>query len=159
MTDCLFCKIINGTESSVSVYEDELCLAFMDIYPLSPGHVLLIPKHHSELILDQTQTVRAHLSHVAHEIVRAQRQAGFGKKGSHFLINDGKGSNQHIPHVHLHLIPRHPNDSLRFAYKLFMHFTGLFGFKTKLEELQAAAEKIRAQLPSQIIGNEYLAER
>jgi len=155
MSECLFCKIAHGKEDSVKIYEDELCLAFMDIYPLSRGHVLVIPKSHSEKLEDQYQAVQDHLFRVSNAIIGAQRAAKLGVGGTHFLINDGKQTNQHIPHVHLHLIPREPFDNFRFAYKIFMHFTGLFGFRTSNTKLETIAKQIRDHLPTEIIGNNY----
>ncbi len=146
MSDCLFCNIVQGTESAELVFEDEHCMAFMDIYPLTSGHILLIPKQHSEQLAAQQTTLQQHLFTVAHKVVDAQRRAGYGIKGTHYLLNDGKATNQHIPHVHLHLIPREPKDSLRFARNLLLHFTGIFGFKAKQSELQRVAGNIKQHL-------------
>ena len=157
MSECLFCNIVQGTEDSIKVYEDELCMAFMDIYPLSRGHVLVIPKSHSEKLEDQIQNVQDHLFRVSNGIIAAQRAASYGVGGTHFLINDGKQTNQHIPHVHLHLIPREPYDSLKFAYKIAKHFTGLFGFRTSQTTLEVIAKQIRNNLPVEIIGNSQLS--
>lgn len=157
MSECLFCKIVQGTEDSIKVYEDGLCIAFMDIYPLSRGHVLVIPKSHSEKLQDQNQKVQDHLFRVSNGIIAAQRAANFGVGGTHFLINDGKQTNQHIPHVHFHLIPREPYDSLKFAYKIAKHFTGLFGFRASKTNLKVIAEQITDNLPAEIIGSNDLA--
>lgn len=153
MKPCLFCSIIEGKEAAVKVYEDEHCLAFMDIFPISEGHVLLIPKAHSEKLEEQNKSVQMHLYLVSNEIISAQRKAGLGVNGTHYLINDGKDTNQHIQHVHIHLIPRKQKDNLHFVYKLFMHFSGLFGFRTKQVALEKIAERIRANMANVIIDS------
>lgn len=145
-TACLFCKIAARTEPAIHVHEDELCIAFMDIHPLGTAHVLVIPKLHAEKLEGLDDSVRLHLFKVCNRIVAAQREAGFGVDGTHFLLNDGKASNQHIPHVHFHLIPRSGNDNAGFFWRLILHFTGLFGMRTPARTLESQAERIRRHL-------------
>lgn len=140
--DCLFCRIAAGSEESALVYQDEHCFAFMDIHPLGQGHVLLIPRQHVEKLDQLPATTRSHLYRVFDELLAAQRRAGFGAEGSHLLVNDGKASNQHVPHAHLHLIPRKRGDALGFAWRLLLHFTGLFGPRTGLDTLRSQADAI-----------------
>ncbi len=156
MKPCLFCNIINEKEAAIKVYEDNYCLAFMDIFPISDGHVLLIPKPHSEKLDDQDKNLQMHLYLTANEIIAAQRKSGFGKNGTHFLINDGIDTNQHIQHVHIHLIPRKKKDNLNFAYKIFMHFSGLFGFRSKADKLESIASQIRKNMTSTISDSPLL---
>ncbi|SIR02453.1 HIT family protein [Aquipseudomonas alcaligenes] len=144
--DCLFCRIAAGAESSARVYEDEHCFAFMDIHPLGQGHVLLIPRQHVEKLDQLPAATRRHLYQVFDELLAAQRRAGFGIEGSHLIVNDGKASNQHIPHAHLHLIPRKRGDGLGFGWRMFLHFTGLFGPRTAQAVLQKQAEAIAARI-------------
>jgi histidine triad (HIT) family protein len=144
--DCLFCRIIAGQEAAVRVYADEHCLAFMDIHPLGKGHLLLIPALHVEQLEALSDEVRAHLYRVYDRLLAAQRKAGMGVKGSHLLVNDGRAANQHVPHAHLHLIPREPGDSLGFGLRMFLHLTGLFGPRTRQATLEAQAQRIRQHL-------------
>lgn len=146
MMECLFCNIIAGQMPAVQVYADDHCLAFMDIHPLGQGHLLLIPRQHVEQLQTLDDDVRAHLYQVYDRLLGAQRQAGMGVKGSHLLVNDGRAANQHVPHAHLHLIPREPGDSLGFGLRMFLHLTGLFGPRTSAERLEAQAARIRQQL-------------
>ncbi|RFA29209.1 HIT family protein [Alkalilimnicola ehrlichii] len=146
--DCLFCKIIAGSERCAQVYEDDLSFAFMDIHPLGDAHVLLIPKQHVEKLEELDAQTRQHLYRVYDFLLAAQRKAGFGVEGTHLLVNDGKATNQHIPHAHLHLIPRKRGDAFKFGYRMFLHFTGIFGFATPMEKLQEQAEQIKAQFSS-----------
>lgn len=143
---CLFCRIAAGDEPAVYVHEDELCIAFMDIHPLGTGHVLVIPKRHAQKLEELDEPVRQHLFEVCNRIVAAQRRAGFGIDGSHFLLNDGKAANQHVPHVHFHLIPRSGRDNLGFFFRMILHITGLFGLRTSAQRLQAQAARICAQM-------------
>ncbi|HJV75073.1 MAG TPA: HIT family protein [Noviherbaspirillum sp.] len=143
---CLFCRIVAGAEAAIHVHEDALCTAFMDIHPLGTGHVLVIPKSHAQKLEELDEPIRHHLFGVCNRIVAAQRRAGFGVNGTHFLLNDGKAANQHVPHVHFHLIPRDGRDNGRFFVRMVLHITGLFGMRTAIPTLQAQAEAIRAQL-------------
>lgn len=160
--DCLFCRIAAGAEPSARVHEDEHCFAFMDIHPLGQGHVLLIPRQHVEKLDELPAATRRHLYQVFDELLAAQRRAGFGVEGSHLIVNDGKASNQHVPHAHLHLVPRRTGDALGFAWRLLLHFTGLFGPRTVQPVLQAQAEAIAARLERpavrQPIAEEALAQ-
>lgn len=144
--DCLFCKIAAGSEDCARVYQDEHCFAFMDIHPLGQGHVLLIPRQHVEKLDQLPAATRRHLYQVFDELLAAQRRAGFGIEGSHLIVNDGKASNQHIPHAHLHLIPRKRGDGLGFGWRMFLHLTGLFGPRTGQDILQAQAHAIASQI-------------
>ena len=132
------------------VHQDPHCLAFMDVHPLSPGHMLLIPRQHVEMLADLPAETRAHLYRVFDLLVAAQRAAGLGTKGTHLLVNDGRATNQHIPHAHLHLIPRYPHDNLRFGGGLLMHLSGIFGRRKGLHELAKTAENIKQYLPAPV---------
>jgi len=143
---CLFCKIAARTEPAALVHEDELCMSFMDIHPLGTGHVLVIPKQHAQKLEELDERVQQHLFTLCNRIVAAQRRAGLGTDGTHFLLNDGAATNQHIPHVHFHLVPRTGRDSLGFFFRILLHFTGLFGFRTPAQTLQNHADRIRRQL-------------
>ncbi len=140
---CLFCDIAGGKEASVAVYEDPMCLAFMDIHPLGEGHVLVIPKTHASRLEELENAVQSHLFDIANRIIEAQRRAGFGTEGTNLLINDGKAANQTIPHVHIHLIPRKRGDMIQSAFRLLLHVSGFFGFRTSVNTLEQQAEKIR----------------
>ena len=146
MSNCLFCSITQKKEASSIVYEDDLCMAIMDVFPLGTGHVLVIPKKHGVLISDLEKSTQAHLFTIGSQIVEAQRKAGFGVKGTNFLLNDGKAANQTVPHIHLHLIPRKKGDFVTAIPKLALHVTGLFGRRTKRETLNQQAKVIKQHL-------------
>ncbi|MCU7650789.1 HIT family protein [Pseudomonas piscis] len=144
--NCIFCQIIAGALPAAVIYRDEHCMAFMDVHPLGPGHVLLIPQSHVEKLDQLPGFVRQHLYQVFDGLVPAQRRAGFGVEGTHLLVNDGRATNQHIPHAHMHLIPRRSGDGLGFAARLLLHFTGLFGPKAKFDTLQRQAALIAGEV-------------
>ncbi|GAB3550414.1 HIT family protein [Noviherbaspirillum agri] len=151
-TDCLFCRIAAKAEPAALVHEDALCVSFMDIHPLGAGHVLVIPKQHAQKLEELDEHVQQHLFAVCNRIVAAQRRAGLGVDGTHYLLNDGAATNQHIPHVHFHLIPRTGRDSLGFFFRILLHFTGLFGFRTPAKILQEKADAIRRQLQEEAVN-------
>ncbi|WP_019142986.1 HIT family protein [Noviherbaspirillum massiliense] len=92
------------------------------------------------------EAVRHHLFDICNRIVTSQRKAGFGVGGTHFLLNDGKAANQHVPHVHFHLIPRSGRDNAGFFLRMVLHLTGLFGRRTSFPTLQEQAALIRGHL-------------
>lgn len=104
MTDCLFCKMINGDISPDTVYEDENVLAFNDISPQAPTHILIIPKKHiatlndadadDALILGKLHTVAAELA----------TKHGFADDGYRVVINCNQDGGQAVYHIHLHLL-------------------------------------------------------
>ena len=144
--DCVFCRIVAGQADSAQVYADDLCVAFMDLYPLGEGHVLLIPRQHVGQLHELDDATRTHMYAVFDRVLAAQRRAGLGVEGTNLLVNDGKAANQHIPHAHMHLIPRRRRDGLRFLYRLFLHVTGIFGFAQPMGKLRAQAARIAAEL-------------
>jgi histidine triad (HIT) family protein len=104
MLDCTFCKIVSREMPSQIVYEDEEIVAFHDINPQAPVHVLIVPRKHIESVLDVTEEDRGVLGAM---LVRAKdiaRQLGVDEKGFRLVINTGKYAGQAIYHIHLHLI-------------------------------------------------------
>lgn len=106
MTSCIFCKIIEGSVPSAKIYEDEHVYAFMDIMPVSKGHVLLIPKKHEENLYNLSEEEAANLFSVAPKIARALKDE-FKPAGMNLLQNNGAPAGQSVFHFHLHFIPRY----------------------------------------------------
>lgn len=106
MSDCLFCKIVDGSIPSIKVYEDDHVLAFMDIFPLTKGHTLLIPKKHHENVFDMNSEDASQLFSVAPKIASAIK-ASFNPAGLNLLNNNGAPAGQSVFHFHLHFIPRY----------------------------------------------------
>lgn len=109
MTDCLFCRIAAGEIPSTRVWEDDLCVAFLDIGPLVPGHALVVPKAHFRAVTDAPDGLLAHLLSVAKRIAAAQKSA-LGATGVNVITNDGESAGQTVPHLHFHVVPQYEND-------------------------------------------------
>jgi len=115
MAECVFCKIVAGEIPCTKVFEDGLCLAFLDIGPISPGHTLLIPKAHYEGVHQMPADQAAHLARHIPALAAAVQKA-VRAEGINVLQNNGPCSGQEVFHVHVHLIPRWPNDGLGFRW-------------------------------------------
>ena len=103
MENCLFCKIIQGEIPSTKVYEDETVLAFRDIAPQAPTHVLVIPKVHIEScsgITSENSAVVAHIFEVIPEIAKAEGLVN----GYRVVSNAGADAGQTVPHLHFHIL-------------------------------------------------------
>jgi histidine triad (HIT) family protein len=106
VSDCIFCKIINGDIPSMKVYEDDHVLAFLDISQVTKGHTLLIPKVHKENIYELSAETASHLFSVAPKIANALK-AEFEPVGFNLLNNTGEQAGQSVFHFHMHFIPRY----------------------------------------------------
>ncbi len=102
--DCIFCKIAAGQIPSEKVYESENVLAFKDISPVTPEHILIIPKKHIsdiESITGDDNTNMAELFIAAREI---SRERDLAEKGYRLIINNGKAAGQEVFHLHMHIL-------------------------------------------------------
>ena len=103
MENCLFCKIVAGTIPSTKVYEDDSILAFRDINPQAPVHVLVIPKVHiqdTDGVTAENSAVIAHIFEVIPQIAKAEGLAN----GYRVISNCGPDSGQMVPHLHFHIL-------------------------------------------------------
>lgn len=107
---CPFCKIVRSEAQSYNVFEDDLTLAFLDSRPLFPGHCLLIPKSHFETLIDLPVSLIDPLFKNAQLLARAMEQ-GLHAEGTFVAINNR--ISQSIPHLHIHIVPRHKKDGLK----------------------------------------------
>jgi len=146
---CVFCQILADQLPASRVYEDDGCLAFMDIHPIGRGHVLVIPKMHAVQITELSTEESVHLFKIGNRILHAQRSLGWGVRGSHLLLNDGPAANQLVPHVHLHIIPREVRGTIRMVGKLALHLSGLMGLSHRRDTLNAQAAQLRHELQQQ----------
>ena len=141
MTKCIFCDIVNGNEDAAFVYRDEIVSAFMDIQPVNPGHVLIIPNKHAPFLADLDEASGARIFQVAQRVSAAIRSSVIPCEGINFFLADGEAAMQEVFHVHLHVFPRFVGDGfgLVFAERYFS--------KPPRVELELAATSIREQLP------------
>jgi len=104
MTDCIFCKIIQGEIPSVKVYEDEIVTAFRDINPIAPTHILIVPNQHISTINDlkpDDEKTMGYLFTIARQIAESE---GISTSGYRLIINTGPDGGQIVFHLHLHLL-------------------------------------------------------
>ena len=103
MDNCLFCKIVAGVIPSTKVYEDETVLAFRDIAPQAPTHILVIPKVHicgADGVTCENSSVVAHIFEVIPQIAKAEGLTG----GYRIVSNCGNDAGQTVPHLHFHIL-------------------------------------------------------
>jgi len=110
--DCLFCKIVEGTIPSRKVYEDDHVLAFEDIQPQAPVHLLVIPKKHIASLNDAKPEDAELLGRVALAAQRVARDAGIADSGYRVINNCGKDSGQVVFHIHFHVLGGEPLGAL-----------------------------------------------
>lgn len=115
---CIFCKIAAGEIPSEKVLENDGAFAFLDIRPLTRGHVLVIPKRHAERFADMLPDDARAVMDLAQHIVRRQSK-GLGVPGVTIAVNDGRAAGQEVMHVHMHLVPRTEGDGAGPVHALF----------------------------------------
>ena len=101
MENCIFCKIAAGEIPSTKVYEDERVLAFRDIDPQAPVHVLLIPKKHFADILERDSETFAYMQEIVKKLAV---ELGIAEKGFRVVINTGEDGQQSVKHLHWHIL-------------------------------------------------------
>ena len=102
MEPCLFCKIASGEIPSAKVYEDDEILAFRDIAPAAPEHVLIIPKKHYDSVMQlDDDALLARMFAAAREIAKT---CGISESGFRLIINTGKDGGHTVGHLHMHML-------------------------------------------------------
>ena len=134
--DCIFCKIANKEIPSKIITETNKSIAFLDAFPLSLGHTLVIPKCHYEKVQDMTDMDNTDLFNTVHKVIsKVDKLTG----ATLLAIHNGKDSGQEIPHVHVHLIPRQPSDHAGPVHSMFKDRP-----KLSDEELEELSAKIKS---------------
>ena len=106
--DCIFCKIISGEIPTKIIAKTENSIAFLDAFPLTKGHTLVIPKKHHEKIQNMSHEENTDLFSTVQKIIsKVDKLTG----ATLVAIHNGKDAGQEIPHLHVHLVPRSANDS------------------------------------------------
>ena len=135
--NCIFCKIVSGEMPSSVIFEDEHSVAFMDVFPVTEGHCLLIPKIHYENMFDVDPDVVAHLAKNLADLTRRVQKAT-GAQGVINIAANGEGAGQEIPHLHFHAIPRSKGSP--FGFKFPPNYRDSMASREVLDEV---ARKIR----------------
>ncbi|MCR5751524.1 MAG: HIT family protein [Kiritimatiellae bacterium] len=129
--DCIFCAIAAGEIPSFKVYEDDVVVAYLDINPVSEGHTLVIPKKHTEGLLDTPdETLAAVVARV--KLVAAHLKKALPCDGFNIAQNNGEVAGQTVKHVHFHIVPRYKGDD-PLVFK---------GAKGDMERLAALAARL-----------------
>ncbi|MCI9087489.1 MAG: histidine triad nucleotide-binding protein [Clostridia bacterium] len=104
MEDCIFCKIIKGEIPSEKVYEDDEILAFKDIQPTAPIHILIIPKKHITNLMKVAPEDSKLMGKIVEAMQKVSKQLGVDEKGFRIISNCGPDSGQEVMHLHFHLL-------------------------------------------------------
>ena len=104
MEDCLFCNIIEGNIPSNKVYEDDEILAFYDINPAAPIHILVIPKKHITSLAHMEKSDEAIIGRIYSVINQIAEEKGFKEEGFRVIVNCGKNGGQEVMHLHFHIL-------------------------------------------------------
>ncbi|WP_415183263.1 HIT family protein [Phaeovulum sp.] len=109
--DCIFCRIVAGKLPAHRLYEDDLCLAFLDLHPIRAGHTLIIPKKHHVWFEDIPPATSARIMALGQQFARAMKGEWGVERVSFFYTGI------HVPHAHAHIVPmHHPHDVSSAAY-------------------------------------------
>lgn len=104
MDDCIFCKIVKGEIPSDKVYEDEKVLAFKDINPEAPVHILVIPKEHIKSVNEVNDENASIVAHIFTIISKIAKEQGIDKDGYRVISNIGDNAGQTVHHMHFHIL-------------------------------------------------------
>lgn len=136
MENCIFCDIVQGIAEATFIYRDDAISIFMDIQPINPGHVLIIPNQHATYLSDLDPTIGAYMFGFAQKMVKAIRESGLPCDGVNLFLADGEAAGQEIFHVHLHVFPRQKGDGLGLKVGEYYHI------KPSREDLESTARLI-----------------
>ena len=104
MMDCVFCQIVAGKIPSKILYQDEEVIAFRDINPVAPTHLLIIPRRHIPSLAHLSDTETPLIGHMAKIANQLAREEGISESGYRLVISSGKEAGQVVPHLHMHLL-------------------------------------------------------
>ncbi len=139
-TDCIFCRILAGELPATFVYRDDDCAAFMDIQPVNPGHLLVVPTRHASHLADLDPATGARMMEVAQRLAAALRASELRCEGVNLFLADGEAAMQEVFHVHLHVFPRFTGDG--FGLRFGPHYTE----RPARAALESAGQQIREVL-------------
>lgn len=137
---CIFCRIIAGQAEASFVYRDETVSAFMDIRPINPGHLLVVPNRHASGLGGVDDEVGGQMFIVGRKLALALMRSGLRCDGINLFVADGGAAGQTVFHSHLHVVPRHTGDGFGF------HFPAGYARGASRADLDAIATKVSAVL-------------
>lgn len=115
--DCVFCRIVAGTAPASMPYADDRVVAFLDISPITPGHLLVVPRAHAPGLADLDPDLGGHVFRVAQRMAAALRRSGLRCDGVNLFLADGAAAFQEVFHLHLHVLPRWRGDGFKLGYR------------------------------------------
>jgi len=133
---CLFCEMVAGREEASVVYDDDRVFALMDIRPVTPGHLMVVPKRHAASLAELEDEDSDALLRVARRAAAALRASSLRCEGVNLFLADGEAAGQEVFHVHLHVLPRFEGDGFG------LRFPPDYSVRARAE-LEDAAAKIR----------------
>ena len=134
--NCVFCRIIAGDAPAALVHEDEVVVAFMDIDPVTTGHLLVVPKEHHPHLATVPGSIVSHMMLIAQWLAAALQASPVRTEGINLFYADGVAAGQEVFHSHLHVIPRWKGDGFCLDATL--------GSDPSLEELEEIAATVKA---------------
>ena len=137
MSECIFCEILKGNSPATYTYQDDTVVAFMDIQPITRGHMLVVPRAHAVLMADVEDSVAMRSFRVARQLGSIVRST-LGAAGVNLFVADGESAFQDVPHFHMHVIPRYPKDGFGLT------FPAKYSQPPSRAELETIAQAIRA---------------
>jgi len=138
--DCIFCKIVRREAPASLVHEDRTTMAFMDIRPMNPGHVLVVPKAHGAYLEDLPEGSVGPILEVGRKVAAALRRSGLRCEAVSLYLANGEEAGQEVFHVHLHVIPRFRGDGFG------LRVSPGYGRIAEREHLDEVAGKIRGAM-------------
>jgi histidine triad (HIT) family protein len=116
--NCIFCKIVNDSTSARLIDQNDKAIAFLDAFPLSAGHTLIVPKSHYSKVQDMDREYSSDVFNLLWKVSGAVEKAA-GVNASTIAIHNGREAGQEVPHVHIHIIPRSLRDGAGPVHSMF----------------------------------------
>lgn len=138
LNECIFCQILAGEAPASFVYRDEVVAAFLDIQPVNPGHLLIVPVRHATYLADLDEEVGAQMFRIAQKISNALYVTDIRCEANNLFLANGASAGQDVFHVHLHVLPRFRGDGFGFR------FGSNYGQRPARNVLDALAMQIRS---------------
>lgn len=135
---CVFCRIVACELPATFVHADDRVVAFLDVDPVTPGHLLVVPRAHLPALEDLDDDTAGRMLQVAKRMAAALRASGLRCEGVNLFYADGEAAGQEVFHAHLHVFPRHEGDGFEVSAR--------WGSNPAREELEAIGARIRAAL-------------
>ncbi len=138
--NCIFCEIIKGNADASLIYKNDKVTAFMDLYPINKGHVLVVPNEHHMKFTNLSEGVPSEMFSAAQKILKAIEKTDIACEGANIFLCDGEVAGQDVMHSHLHIAPRFSGDGYR------MGFSGASPYESTRDQLDNTAKLIKEEL-------------